>query len=192
MYDFFGVSVGEKDKVKGAGLGWLLGPGPGHSWQWLMRSDWAVHQCSGGTEPCSPRETFQPLSPLSGAIHSTEYSPQGWGGGVDRRPGRSRRRREGGWRTRGQPTPSDLVNQPGLVWDQGSKNRRCVCVYRYIASIFECKGMTARLSACENKKGSSGRYSMYVCIIVSLFMVVQKSRLCVRSHPWSKFMFSFL
>lgn len=38
-------------------------------------------QCSGGSEPCSARETFQPLSPLSGAIHPAEYSPQGQGGG---------------------------------------------------------------------------------------------------------------
>lgn len=72
-----------REPKKGGWTRWLLGPGPGQPWQWLMRSDWAVLPCSGGSEPCSARETFQPLSPLSGAIHSTEYSPQGlvvWGG----------------------------------------------------------------------------------------------------------------
>lgn len=43
-------------------------------------------QCSGGSGPCSARETFQPLSPLSGAIHPTEYSPEGCWGGAVRRP----------------------------------------------------------------------------------------------------------
>lgn len=77
---------------KGGWTWWLLGPGPGpgpgQPWQWLMRSDWAVLPCSGGSEPYSARETFQPLSPLSGAIHSTEYSPQGLGGGGGRGGGK--------------------------------------------------------------------------------------------------------
>lgn len=77
--NFWG-ECGRASKRKGAGLRGCWGRGPGQPWQWLMRSDWAVLQCSGGSEPCSARETFQPLSPLSGAIHSTEYSPQGWWG----------------------------------------------------------------------------------------------------------------
>lgn len=45
-------------------------------------------QCSGGSEPCSARETFQPLSPLSGAIHPTPHTlPRDRGRRVVRGPG---------------------------------------------------------------------------------------------------------
>ena len=123
-----GGESGRKSKRKGAGPSGGLGPGPGQPWQWLMGSDWAVLQCSGGSEPCSARETFQALSPLSGAIHPTECSPQGQG--VEECVGGPGWRRKGLGGSRGQPTPSDLVSQP--VWAENRGASVCLWVHTCI------------------------------------------------------------
>lgn len=141
-----GGESGRKSKRKGAKLSAVLGPGPGLPWQWLMGSDWAVLQCSGGSEPCSARETFQPLSPLSGAIHPTEYFPQGQG----EESGKGAQGGAGGggrvWRSRGQPTPFDLVSQPALGWEQKSKCVSLETWHAYWASVFDCNRMIERWS----------------------------------------------
>lgn len=73
-------------------------------------------QCSGGPGPCSARETFQALSPLSRAIHPNEYSsPMGWGEETcEERPEVVQKKEKLKVGETGQAVPSDLVTELGL------------------------------------------------------------------------------
>lgn len=89
-------------------------------------------QCSGGCEPCSATETFQPLSPLSGAIHPTEYSPRGQG---EERRARGPRLEQEEWR---EGVGGAGVNLSPLTWSVGHAGPRTeeqVWLYGYMACI---------------------------------------------------------
>lgn len=141
-----GVS-GVESKRKGAGLDAVLGPGPGQSWQWLMRSDWAVLQCSGGSEPCSARETFQPLSPPVWSHLSNWILSPGTGGRRVVRGPRVEQEKEEGVGGAG-------VNLRPLTWSVGQRwaeNRRAsVCLLVHgIHTGLKCVSVRKWRGGCE-------------------------------------------
>lgn len=138
----FGVSVGERAKERGLDFV-VVGAGARAALtvineEWLscspvLRGIWAL-QCQ--------RNIPAPKPPVWSHPFNWILSP-GMVGGVERRP-RAEQEEEGrGWRSRGQPTPSDLVSQPALSWEQCSK---CVSMGTWHPYRLERKTMTERWS----------------------------------------------
>lgn len=142
--------------------------------EWLscspaLRGMWAL-QCQRNIPAPKPPPT------LSGAIHSAEHSPGKVGGGQGG-PWQSWRRRAR--RSRGHPTPCDLVIQPRLV---------CVLMGQDIhigCTIKEWVRRRAHAGLCRWKEGNPSRqyckgYSCSTCHVAQFRVVVSISFFCLR------------